>query len=112
MVPFYLPGTTNDGTKAIGCIRREIHLVDNLRAKMLIGNDIIGPEQIVIDIANKLARVGSCYLNIKINACQRGQYVRRTVLAQLIIVPPYSEQLIPVYQPQLPDNRDFFFEPA
>ena len=34
---------------------------------MLIGNDIISPEQIVIDIANKLARIGSCYLNIKIN---------------------------------------------
>ena len=67
MVPFYLPGTTNDGIKAIGCIRREIHLVNNLRAKMLIGNDIISPKQIVIDIANKSARVGSCYLNIKIN---------------------------------------------
>ena len=34
---------------------------------MLIGNDIISPKQIVIDIANKSARVGSCYLNIKIN---------------------------------------------
>ena len=48
---------------------------------MLIGNDIISPEQIVIDIANKSARIGSCYLNIKINTYQRGQYVRRTVLA-------------------------------
>ena len=72
MVPFYLPGTTNNGTKAIGCIRREIYLVNNLRAKMLIGNDIISPKQIVIDIANKLARIGSCYLNIKINIYQRG----------------------------------------
>ena len=34
---------------------------------MLIGNDIISPEQIIIDIANKSARIGSYYLNIKIN---------------------------------------------
>ena len=81
VVPFYLPGTINNGIKVIGCIRREIHLVDNLRTKILIGNDIISPEQIIIDIANKSARVGSCYLNIKINIYQRGQYVRRTVLA-------------------------------
>ena len=67
MVLFYLPGTTNNGIKAIDCIRREIHLVNNLRAKMLISNDIISPEQIIIDIANKSARIGSCYMNIKIN---------------------------------------------
>ena len=81
VVSFYLPATTNDGIKAIGCIRREIHLVNNLRAKMLISNDIISPEQIIIDIANKSARIDSYYLNIKINIYQRGKYVRRTVLA-------------------------------
>ena len=34
---------------------------------MLISNDIISPKQIVIDIANKSARIDSYYLNIKIN---------------------------------------------
>ena len=67
VVLFYLPGTTNNGIKIIGCIRREIYLINNLRAKILISNDIISPKQIIIDIANKLARIDSYYLNIKIN---------------------------------------------
>ena len=49
----YLPATDDDGNSILVCLYRELYIVDNLRAKMLIGNDIIGPENIVIDIANK-----------------------------------------------------------
>ena len=53
-VPIYLPGVQdtgpNSGSKALACIRRELYLVDNLRTNMLVGNDILGPEEIVINI--------------------------------------------------------------
>lgn len=53
-VPIYLLGVQDTGSKseskALACIRRELHLVDNLRANILVGNDILGPEEIIINI--------------------------------------------------------------
>ena len=49
----YLQGTST------ALIRRDVHIVDGLKAKMLIGMDIIGPERIIIDAARKLAIIGS-----------------------------------------------------
>ncbi|KAL8794913.1 MAG: hypothetical protein Q9182_007582 [Xanthomendoza sp. 2 TL-2023] len=97
VVPIHLPGTVaGKHDRVLACIKREVDIVDNLRANMLIGNYIIGPEQIVIDIAGKTAHIGSCNINIKVDPRQRGQFVRRTLLAQSTIVPPHSEQIIPV----------------
>ena len=47
--------------------------VDNLRAHLLIGNDIIAPESISIDRANSKAHIGSCDVNI--DSKPRGQYL-------------------------------------
>ena len=50
--PLYLPVTEKDtARKVLAYVRREFHIVDNLRAKMLISNDVLGPEKIVIDIS-------------------------------------------------------------
>lgn len=56
-------------------IDRKLHLVDELKANMLIGNDIIGPEEISIDIAGQTAFIFSCGVRISIDAKQRGQVV-------------------------------------
>ena len=51
IVLIYLPGLSNNGKeKVLVYIRRELYLVDDLRAKMLISNDILGPKKFVIDI--------------------------------------------------------------
>lgn len=42
-IPFYFPGTSNDGKPVLAEIRREVHLVEGLKAKMLVGNDILVP---------------------------------------------------------------------
>lgn len=34
--------------------------MDNLKAKFLMGMDVLGPEQVVIDIFNRKLRFGSC----------------------------------------------------
>ena len=111
VIPIYLPGQ-KDGQEVLACVRRELHLVDDLRAHMLIGNDIIGPERIVIDVANKAAIIGSCGVEIAIEPKQRGEFVRRTIHAkQAMTITPYSEVLVPVKSPSIPDDRDFIFEP-
>ena len=108
----YLPAIDEKRNPILACLYRELHIVDNLRAKMLIGNDIIGPEGIVIDVANKQARIGSCNATATITAKPRGEYVRKKVLAkEPTIVPPRSEMILPTKPIDLPSDRDFLFEP-
>ncbi len=38
----YIPGVDEQGKKVQACIKRELHLIDNLRVNMLIENDVIG----------------------------------------------------------------------
>lgn len=91
----------------------KLHLVDGLKANMLIGNDIIGPEEISIDIAGQTAFISSCGVRISIDAKQRGQVVRRKVLsASPVVLPPQSEMALPVNYSSLPDNQDFLFQPV
>ena len=109
----YLPATDDDGKPILACLHRELHIVDNLRAKMLIGNDIIGPEGIVIDVANKQARIGSCKATAKVTAKPRGEFVRKRVyVSESTFVPPRTEMMLPTKPINLPPDRDFIFEPV
>ena len=109
----YLPAIDDQGNPILACFYRELHIVDNLRAKMLIGNDIIGPEGIVIDIANKQARIGSCNATASITAKPRGEFVRRKVyVKESTFVAPGMEMMLPTKPINLPIDRDFIFEPV
>lgn len=68
----YFPAISNEGQQVVACIRRELHLVDNLRANILIGNDIIDAEGITIDIAKEKAYIPGCKATVPITAKQRG----------------------------------------
>lgn len=86
--------------------------MDGLRANMLIGNDIIGPEQISINVAERTALIVSCGVCIPISARQRLQPLRKKVLnAEAMTLPPRTETFVPVLPTGLPDDRDFFFQP-
>lgn len=111
VIPVYFPGTTKNGVKALASITREIHLVDDLKAKMLIGNDFLGPEGFVINIEEKIATINSCNMEIPLQIMPKGPYVRKTVHAQYgIVLQPGEEQLLPI-KAKIPEGRDFFFEP-
>ena len=43
ILDIYVPGKTKDGKTVEALISREAHLVDGLKAKMLIGVDVMGP---------------------------------------------------------------------
>ena len=112
LVPIYIPATKDDGTEVLCRIMREIHLVDNLKANMLIGNDVIGPEQIVIDVSKGKAIIGSCGATANITSRQRGPYQRRAIHAKkALIVAPRANIMVPVATPETLPERDFIFEP-
>lgn len=56
----YFPAISDKGQQVIACIRRKLHFVDNLRANILIGNDVIGPKKITINMAKEKAYILGC----------------------------------------------------
>ena len=95
------------------CLRRELHIVDNLHIKILIGNNIIGLKEIIIDIVNKKARINSYSITMDITARSRGEFIRRKVYIKLsVFVSSHSEIILLIKEINLPNDRDFLFEPA
>lgn len=66
----YFPGKNDAGQLVYAALNCEIHLVKGLQANLLIGNDILSPEGVVIDISRKSALIRSCVVTISINAKQ------------------------------------------
>ena len=107
----HLPGT-KEGLSATSVLRREVHLVDNLKANMLLGNDIIGPERIILDVAKKIAHIGSTGASIPLDVRSPKSSVQRLVhLRKTTVIPPHAETAIPIHNVGLPASRDFLFEP-
>ena len=92
-----------------------MHVVDGMKAKMLIGMDVIGPEKITLDIPRRTAFIGSCKdAAIPITVTPRSnQRVSRPVKAgKNITIPPHSHMMIPIQEQDLPSDRDLLFEPV
>ena len=64
----FLPGEDNEGQKVYSSIRCELHLVEGLRANILVGNNIFAPESFMLYVGLGHALVGSCGVKIAIRA--------------------------------------------
>lgn len=104
----YLQGSLN------ALIHRDVYVVDGMKAKMLIGMDIIGSEKIILDIPQRSAIIGSCKnARIPINVILRStqQITQSIKSSNNITIPPHTYMMIPIQQHELPNNRDLLFEP-
>src|SRR5438046_7541304 len=73
LLPMYFPGTCHsDKKKVLAMFTQEVHLVDNLQAKMLISVDILGPKKIDLLLSQGVAHIGSCDIDTEITACPKG----------------------------------------
>ena len=94
-------------------LRRELHIVDNLRVKILIKNNIIEPKEIVIDVVNKKARIDNYSITINIIARSRGEFIRRKIYIKVsIFVSSHSEIILLIKKINLSNDRDFLFKLA
>ena len=114
MMDFYLPG--KDGR--VANFRREVHLVDNLKANLLVGVDIMVPEGIAIDPSKGIATIRSCDgIEIDISVRTRSKEVRKPVFTkEQTHVPAHTRKAIPIGGARgktldLPKDRDLLFEP-
>ena len=70
--PLYFSAISDKGQRMIVCIHHKLHIVDNLRANILIGNDLISAKGITIDIAKEKAYIPECKAIVSITAKQHG----------------------------------------
>ena len=64
----YFPGKNGVGDLVYVALQCEIHLVEDFRANLLIGNDIMSPKAKAIDFGKKTALIGACGVTIDVNA--------------------------------------------
>ena len=94
-------------------LRRELYIVDNLRVKMLIKNNIIKFKRIIINIVNKKARIKSYNITIDIIARSRDEFIRRKIYIKIsIFVSSHNEIMLLIKKINLSNNRDFLFKLA
>lgn len=108
--PLYFPATNTAGDNIIACVRRELHIVEDLRINILIDNDIIESEDITLDVVKGSAYISDCQATIVISSRQRGQCIRRILHANTTtIILARTQRMVPVHL-SLSQNRDFIFE--
>ena len=114
-VDFYLPG--KDGRTAY--FQREVHLVENLKANLLMGIDIISPEQIHINTSREVAMVRLCdNIELALSIQTRSANVQRTVFSQKgTRIPAHTRKALPIHGAKgtslsLPQDCDLLFEPS
>jgi len=107
---------TLDEKLATSILTMEVHIVDNLRANLLIGNDVIVPERMKLDPASQRMTIGSCQdMVTHINAVAKDTPVQRSIRSRkTVTIPAMSTVAIPIscQGKSLPTNRDFLFEPS
>ena len=66
--------------------RREIHIMNNLKINILMGNEIMGPEEIFVDFGNGTARINNCriivFIEVRIfsKAISKSIHLRKTII--------------------------------
>lgn len=111
--PIFFQGTNERGQQVKACFRREIHLVSDLKANVLIGTDILTPENFILDFKKGVAVIGSCSVTIPITTRRHSKPVDQVVcLKESVTIPAQSQVQVRIHHLNLPEGRDFLFEPG
>jgi hypothetical protein len=105
------PGTHNQ-KPAWAKVTHEIHLVDTLAANLIVGADILGPQQFELNIAKKSAYIAACNVHITIDSTTRPNPAQGSVSTQKpLTVPPRSTHAISVIHTAANTAGCLLFEP-
>lgn len=63
-----------DGKKVCACICQKTHIVNELKANILAGTDVLGPEKVILYLEKREAFIGSCDVTISIQIRARARY--------------------------------------
>lgn len=112
LTALYIPSFDRKNSDIYACIKCELHLIDHLKANMLIVNNVLYTKSFSIDLTNASAQIGSCRVDIVISARYHSDFLKRGVLANTTtFIPPKSEVLILFQQVCLSASQNFLFYP-
>ena len=109
-------GVDSKGHPVKGVVTAELHVIDDFGANLLVGNDVLVPEDMAVDLGRRRLVIGSCEgleVPIRVEA-RKDPHVRRTIRArQAYTIMPGEVAEIPVTWRgrNLPSDRDLLFEP-
>ena len=107
----YFSKLDDKGYKMLICIRRKLHIVDDLRAKMLIENNILELKDFIINIINKKICINNYKIEIKISFHSRDEFIRRKIhVKQVIIMSSYFNVMLIIKAIDLLIDHNFLFE--
>ena len=115
-VNLLISGVVND-KPVLANITYQLHFVDDLKARILVGMNVLGPKQAVIDISRQKLMLPACkQFSIKLAIVPKRQQTNRIVLAnKLVAVPVHlvAAVLIQLKEvSQLAPDQDFLFQPV
>lgn len=98
-----------------GVVTTEIHIIDDFAANLLLGNDVLCPKKMSLDLGQRQLTIGSCEgmkLPLQVEA-RVDPHVKRTIRARraLTIMPRELAKIPVTYHGNLPNDRDLLFEP-
>lgn len=101
------------GETAIARLKAEFHLVDDLKAKVLIGMDVMRPEGMILDFGRKIMTIPTCKdMQVPISVRRKSISIDRAVQAAAqVTISVGSIMAIPVRVRgiEIPKNRDYSF---
>ena len=109
-ISIYFSGLTKNDISAFVFIIRKIHLIDDLKVKMLIKNDLLSFKGFVIDIEDKSIAIESCKIEISLKIQSKDLYLRRTIHAQQAMMLHSKQKQFLSIRIKISDERDFYFE--
>ncbi|OJD20532.1 hypothetical protein ACJ73_08132 [Blastomyces percursus] len=110
----YLPGL-HQGKPKTARIRVEAHLVNTLKANILLGMDVMAPEGIIIDPVKRTAIITSCEkIQVPIQITAKEHRVRRqpVYVMSRCIIPPSQTARVPIQVKANLVDRDYMFDPC
>ena len=113
IIIFYMKGILSNNTRALTQITREIYIVDNLKADMLINSNILTPKRIIIDFDTQLIIINSYRsITISMNSRARSNSIKRTIKTfSRVVLSPHFVTSVPVaYADELSQDRNLLFK--
>ncbi|KAJ5675356.1 hypothetical protein N7462_008253 [Penicillium macrosclerotiorum] len=101
--------------QAIAKVPIEAHLVDNLKAQLLIGIDVLGPEGFAIDFASRFVCIDSCDgISFPIGIYAKPDHHSRprpVYASEKTVIQPGQAVRLPVFVKSKLPERNFVFDP-
>ena len=92
-------------------LRKELYIINNLRVKIFIKNNIIEFKEIVINVINKKIRINNYSITINIIARSRDKFIRKKIYIKIFIfVSSHNEIILLIKKINLSNDRDFLFK--